>query len=82
MAQAERALERLGPDGVLEASELAGAPPELDVAVSDDGDSCGIIPAVLEAPKAVQNDGDDRFWADVADDAAHRRPASSVASSE
>ena len=41
--------DRLGADHVLETGELAGAPPHLDLALADQGDSRRIVAAVLES---------------------------------
>jgi len=73
VADAELAGDRLGADGVLEARELAGAPPHVNRAVAHDGHAGRVVTAVLEATQPVDEDGHHGFRADVADDAAHVR---------
>jgi hypothetical protein len=39
--------------------------------VINDGNAGGVIPAIFEAAKPIQNQGDDFFRADISDDSTH-----------
>ena len=59
VADAVLAVDRRGRDHFLEARELAGAAPQLDRAVADDGDAGRVVAAVLEPPQPVDEDRHD-----------------------
>ena len=65
------AVDRIRPDDLLEARELAGAAPHLDVAVAHERDAGRVVAAILEVAQRVDQHRDDRLGADVANDAAH-----------
>ena len=63
---------RRGVDGFLQALHLADGAQALELAGAvDHGDAGGVVAAVLEAPQALHEDGDDVTLRDGADDAAH-----------
>ena len=74
VAEAKGAVDRLGPDGVLEARELAGAAAQLDVPVAHDGDARRVVAAILEASQPFEQQRNDWTRADVADDSTHGLP--------
>src|SRR5450756_2110144 len=73
VADAVLPFERLRPDDILEAGQLAGASPQVDRALPHHRDARRIVPAILEPPQAVDEYRDNRFGSDVTDNAAHRR---------
>ena len=70
-ADAVLAVERRGRDDLLEARQLAGAPPQHDFTVADDRDAGRIVAAVFETAQPVDENGDDLLGTDVSDDPAH-----------
>src|ERR1700719_990240 len=61
-------------DGLFEIRQFAGGATNLHMPVlANDGDACGIVPAIFQASKAVQNEGYDFLRADISDNATHDR---------
>ena len=50
------AFERIAGDDLFEPRQLAGAAPQLDAAVADDGDAGRVVAAILEPAQAVDQD--------------------------
>ncbi len=71
VADADDALRRLLVDELGEIVDPAGAFPQLDGAVMEGGQACGIVAAVFHAAQPVQEDGDSLDLADVADNSTH-----------
>ena len=71
VAEAVEAGERLRLDGVFEIDQLAGAAPDFDRAVLDDGDAGRVVAAIFEPPQPLEEDGHDGLRSDVTDDSAH-----------
>src|SRR5207245_1424518 len=63
--------ERVDREHFFEARQLAGAAPQLDLAVAHDRHSGRVVAAILETPQAVDQDWKDLLVADISDDAAH-----------
>jgi hypothetical protein len=71
VADAVVAGERRRPQHVLEAGELAGAPPHFDAFGPNHGHAGRVVAAVLELSQSLDEHGDDLLLTDIADDAAH-----------
>src|SRR5262249_62266351 len=71
VADAVLAVDGIGRDDLLELRQFAGAAAQLDRPVAHDRDAGRVVPPVLEAPEAVDEDGHELFGSDVADDSAH-----------
>ena len=71
VADAVVAIERVAGDGLLEPRELAGAAPQFDGALADDGDARRIVSAIFEPAQPVDENRHDLPLPDVPDDAAH-----------
>jgi hypothetical protein len=41
--------------------------------LADDGDACGIVSAIFQASKAIQDEGYDFLRTDISDNATHDR---------
>jgi hypothetical protein len=65
------AFQRMRGDDFFQPRQLACAPPQLDESITHDGDSGRVVPAVLEAAEAVNQNGDEGLPADISDDSAH-----------
>ena len=63
--------DRVERDGVLEARELAGAPPQLDLPVVHHGHSRRVVAPVFEPPQPIDQHGHDFLRPDVSDDSTH-----------
>src|SRR6516165_33305 len=73
MADAIGAVERLGANHFFQVAELALGAADLQAfPVAGDRDPSGVISAILQAAQPVNDDGDDLFFANVADDATHK----------
>jgi hypothetical protein len=68
----ERAVEGALSECGLEVAEPPGAAPDLENSVRDDGDTGGVVPAILEPLQAVQDDAGCSGRTDVPDDPTHR----------
>ena len=71
VADAVLAVDRVDRDGFLQPRQLAGAAPQLDRAVADDGDARRVVAAILQAAETVDQDRKDLLLADIPDDPAH-----------
>ena len=71
VADAVVPFERIDREHFLEARQLAGAAPQLDLAVAHDRDAGRVVAPVLEPAQPVDEDRKDLLVADVPDDAAH-----------
>jgi hypothetical protein len=70
--QAVDAINRIVANGLLEIWQFAGGAANLHMAVlADHGDAGGVVSAVFQAPKPVQDQGYNFLRANVSDDAAH-----------
>ena len=67
----EGAVERALAEGRLEVAETPGTAPDLEHPVGDDGDARGVVPAVLEALQAVEDDAGCASRTDVPNDSTH-----------
>ena len=81
--EAVLAVDRVGVDDGLEPRQLTRAAPQLNLAIAHQRYARRIVTAVFEPPQSVDEHGQDRPGADVADDAAHalvvsRDPSSTV----
>ena len=63
--------QRVGGQRRFQVAELAGAAPDLELAVVDDGDAGRVIAAVLELPQPLDDERHDLPLPDVTDDSAH-----------
>src|SRR5579859_5672035 len=71
MADAVSSLERLQPDSFFQVAQLAFGAPDLQlVSVARDGDACRIVASILQSPEPFKDDGNYRFFTDVANNAA------------
>ena len=73
VADAVEAVDRLVADGVLEVDQLPRRAPQRDALGADERHARRVVAAIFHAPQSFDEDGDDRFRADVSDDSAHRR---------
>src|SRR5436189_3264630 len=65
-------VERLEPDHFFQIAQFAFGSPNLKtLAVAADRNSSRVIPAVFKPPQAIQNDGNDPFFANITHDSAH-----------
>src|SRR5579871_3942218 len=72
VAQSIHAVNRIVDDRVLELAKLAGRASQFQVAlIVHHGDSRGVIAAILQAAKAVDDERDNFLRTDISDDAAH-----------
>jgi hypothetical protein len=62
---------RRSEDDLLEAGELPGASTKVDDPLPDHRDAGRVVAAVFKPPQAVNENGDNRLGADIADDSAH-----------
>ena len=76
VADAVGAVDGRGGDDGFEVAELAGGAAEFERGGvrgrAAYGDAGGVVAAVFEAAQTFNDDGDDRFGADVTDDSTHR----------
>ncbi len=71
VSDAEFALDGITLEHLLEIGELAGAAPNLQLAVADERDARRVVPAICEATQPIHQHGQHWFGTDVTDDAAH-----------
>ena len=71
VAQTVVAINRFGPDGVLEPGQLAGTAAYRQLSIANHGDPGRVVAAIFELAKALEEDGHNRFRAEVTDNAAH-----------
>ena len=72
------AADRRRPQGLRQPRHLAGAAADRDLPVAHQRDAGRVVTPVLELAEALEQDGDHLTVADVADDAAHARPPTSI----
>ena len=77
VADAVVPVERVDREDLFEARQLAGAAPQLDLAVAHDRDARRVVAAILEPPQPVDQNRQNLLLADVADDPAHVNPCMS-----
>jgi hypothetical protein len=74
VSQAIDPIDGIVADGLFEIRQFAGGAANLHMPVlANDGNACGIVSAIFQAPKAVQNEGYDFLRADISDNATHDR---------
>src|SRR5687767_6729738 len=78
VAKAVQPRQRLGLNRGFEVDELARAAADLDTTVLHHRNAGRVVAAILQSPKAIEDDGDDGFRADVSDDSAHTASAFSL----
>ena len=71
VADAVFPVERVAGEHLFETGELAGAAPQLDLAVAHDGHPRRVVAAILEPPQPVDQNRKDLLLADIPDDPAH-----------
>ena len=71
MADAVHAIGRIVAQRVLEIDQLAGGTPKGNTLRADERNARGVVSPVFHAAQPIQQDGHDRFRADVSDDSAH-----------
>src|SRR5690348_15973273 len=72
VSQAINAVDRIVSDGILEIRQLAGGSTNLHMSVlTHHGDARGVVSAVFETAKAIQDQGYDFLRADISNNAAH-----------
>jgi hypothetical protein len=75
VADSVGAVERLEADDLFEIAKLAFGPADLQaIAIAANGDSGGVVTAVLQAPEAVENYRDDALLAYVTYNSTHTSP--------
>jgi hypothetical protein len=68
-----RAVERMKPNTLFQIAKLTFRPPQLQMMLLvSDGDTRGVIPAVLEFPEAVDDQRHDLFIPYVTNNSAHK----------
>jgi hypothetical protein len=74
VAQAVDAIDGIVADGLLEIRQFAGGAANLHMPVlADNGDARGVVSAIFQASKAIQDEGYDFLRADISDNSAHDR---------
>jgi len=64
-------VDRIGRKHLLEPGKFASASSDLYVAASNERKTRRVIAAVLQPPQTIDQNGNNRFGAEIADDAAH-----------
>ena len=72
VADAVEAVNRLRLDRRLQVGQFPGRAPERNPLGAHQRYACRVVPAVLHLAKTVEQNGHDRFGADVADDSTHK----------
>src|SRR5688572_10526269 len=72
MADSESALHRVRADHFLEVSQFARGPSDVQaIAAIDNRNAGGVVPAILQTPQPVKNDGYSLPPPDITDNSAH-----------
>jgi hypothetical protein len=75
VSNAPTAFQRLQADRFFQVAQLAFSPAHLHrsaISIAANGNPRGVIPAILQASEAVNNDGNNTFFAYVTYDSAHK----------